>query len=475
MGREVSWWRRRGGVRVHAALVAGAIVSVALLITAFVLVALTRSQLTDSVETVVITRAQDLALIVASGDLPDRLSLSGGASAQIVNSEGNVIRSTGDIEGQKAIPVLVHPPPGSVTTLTLPGLEDSEGEHEGDDEGPFLVAVAGAEYQGQPVNVVVAATLRGVGNTVTTLVPLLFIGVPLLAVVVIATTWLLTGRALSPVKEMAHEADRISGVELTRRVPLPQSRDEIYRLGETLNRMLDRLDESAASQRRFVSDASHELKSPVSSILTMAEVAALHPDRVQIEKLAADVGFEARRLAILVDDLLTLARSDEGAFTLDLSTFDLVQLIEEESASVPGAGVVVEVGAEGPLVIRADRRRLAQVVRNLLDNAVKHARSRVAITMRPIDSGVDLLVIDDGLGISEEDRERIFERFVRLDSGRGRVEGGTGLGLAVVREIVAAHGGQVEVIGGREAVGAVFRVRLPHSEATFPRIDNPGT
>lgn len=462
MVRDVRWWHRRRGVRLNAAIVAGVIFFAALLIAAFALIALTRAQLTDSVQTVVVARAQDLALTVASDELPDRIALSAGASAQIVDSDGNVLLSTSDIEGQQAMASVPHPPSGTVTTIVQDSLGDGEGEHDGED-GPFLIAIASTEDEGESVVVLVAATLSGVDDTINTLVPLLLVGVPLLSILVAFTTWMLAGRALTPVDEMSHEAEKISGADLERRIPLPGTTDEIQRLGETLNHMLERLEGSASSQRRFVSDASHELKSPISSLITMSEVAAAHPDEVDTWALANDVGFEARRLAILVDDLLTLARADEGAFTLDKSFFDLVEMVTEEASTMANGDIAVDITADGAVLALADRRRMAQVVRNLLDNGVRHAETRVTITIRSTADAVALSVRDDGLGVPDDETTRIFERFVRLDDGRGRAEGGTGLGLAVVREIVSAHGGQIEVLRNETVTGAVFVVRLPVS------------
>lgn len=307
---------------------------------------------------------------------------------------------------------------------------------------------------------IVAASLAAVEETAAALVPLLIGGIPLLAIVVALTTWLLAGRTLRPVRAMTAEAGRITVTDLGRRIPLPGPNDEIRQLGETLNLMLDRLQRSVARQHRFVADASHELKSPVASLLTMAEVAFQNPERITMTRFTTDVGIEARRLALIVDDLLILASSDEGAFTLQPVSFDLAKLVAEETAHLAATGIEVNLDRATSSPVVADRRRIAQVVRNLVDNAARHAHRRIWIEIGLVEGAVELVVADDGPGIAKTDRERVFERFVRLDDSRSRAEGGTGLGLAVAQAIVHAHNGSIDIIDDPQYPGAVLRIRL---------------
>ena len=355
--------------------------------------------------------------------------------------------------------------------ITLAKLDQSDDDQdqvgEGDDDGPFLTAITGIDGA-TPVKVIVAASLASVEDTAAALIPRLVGGIPLLAIVVAATTWMLAGRTLRPVRAMTAEADRITVTDLGRRIPLPAPDDEIRQLGETLNLMLGRLERSVARQRRFVADASHELKSPVASLLTMAEVASQHPERITPTRFTADVGIEARRLSLLVDDLLTLARSDEGAFTLEPVAFDLAQLITEETAHLAATPIEVNLERVTSSVVVADRRRMAQVVRNLVDNAARHAHSRIWIEVGQVDGGVELVVADDGPGIPQTDRERVFERFIRLDDARSRTQGGTGLGLAVAQAIVHAHGGTIHIVDDPRYPGAAILVRLPTSQSRDP-------
>jgi signal transduction histidine kinase len=225
--------------------------------------------------------------------------------------------------------------------------------------------------------------------------------------------------------------------------------------------MLDRLASAQARQRRFVSDAAHELRSPVASIRQHAEVARRFPERTTPDALADTVLGEALRLQQLVDDQLVLVRADEAALALRRRAVDLDDLVLDEvrrlrtttSLDVDAAGV-----SAGP--VDGDPDALSRIVRNLVDNAARHAAGRVALSLGEEDGRVVLTVDDDGPGIPEADRERVFERFVRLDDARARDGGGSGLGLAIVRELAAAYGGDV-AIGSSPLGGARLTVRLP--------------
>ena len=462
--------RTHGGVRLDATVVATLVVTAALTVGAVVLVSLIRAELTHTVETTIVTRVQDLAQLARTGGPPDLIPTSRGVTAQVIDGDGRVIASTSDIEGQGPI-TTIDAKPGEVMVITLAKLDQSDDDQdqvgEGDDDGPFLTAITGID-DATPAKVIVAASLAAVEDTAAALIPRLVGGIPLLAIVVAATTWMLAGRTLRPVRAMTAEADRITVTDLGRRIPLPAPDDEIRQLGETLNLMLDRLERSVARQRRFVANASHELKSPVASLLTMAEVASQHPERITATRFTADVGIEARRLSLLVDDLLTLARSDEGAFTLEPVAFDLAQLVTEETAHLAATPIEVNLERATSSVVVADRRRMAQVVRNLVDNAARHAHSRIWIEVGQVDGGVELVVADDGPGIPHTDRERVFERFIRLDDARSRTQGGTGLGLAVAQAIVHAHGGTIDIVDDPRYPGAAILVRLPTSQSRDP-------
>jgi signal transduction histidine kinase len=302
------------------------------------------------------------------------------------------------------------------------------------------------------------------------------VAVPVALLVLGVTTWFVVGRALRPVESMRREVAEVTAANLSHRLADPGGGDEVSRLAATLNGMLDRLDASATAQRRFVGDASHELKTPLATIRQHAEVALLHPESIDGRALAGTVLGEEARLTALVQGLLVLARADEGALSVARRPVDLDDLVLTEAARLradagagasagagvgDGVGVSVDATAVGPARVRGDEGLLGQVVRNLVANASRHARSTVAVGLVETAEGRAVLTVDDdGSGVAEADRERVFERFVRLDEARDRDAGGSGLGLAIVAEIVRVHGGSVRV-GTAPLGGARFVVDLP--------------
>jgi signal transduction histidine kinase len=288
--------------------------------------------------------------------------------------------------------------------------------------------------------------------------------VPVLVLVVGSVTWWITGRALGPVESIRAEVESISAIDLHRRVPEPETGDEVARLATTMNRMLSRLEASQARQRRFVSDAAHELRSPVASIRQHVEVAIEHPDHASLGDLAEVVHRENLRVERLVDDLLLLARLDEAAPRAE-EQVDLDDLVLAEAARL-GAGnaLTVETGGISAARVVGSPIELGRVVRNLADNAARHARGTVVFTLRDEGDRVVLTVDDDGPGIEPHDRARVFDRFVRLDDARSRDGGGAGLGLAIVRAVAQAYGGTASV-GESRLGGASVEVGLPVAPA----------
>jgi signal transduction histidine kinase len=287
----------------------------------------------------------------------------------------------------------------------------------------------------------------------------LVVGLGLLGVlaVVAAATWVLTGRALRPIEHMRSEAAQISEGALDRRLAVPHTADEVSRLATTLNEMLQRLDEAAAARRRFVADASHELRSPVAAMRAMLDVtAAGSPDPGLLGALDAEVA----RLEQLVGDLLALARSDQTPRPR-VSEVDVDQALRAEAEAMrQRSSLRVDTsGVEAGRVL-ADPDAVARLIRNLGDNALRHARTQVWLTTRVSDGVVTIGVDDDGTGISPEDRERVFDRLVRLDPARDRTTGGSGLGLSVVRALARDAGGDAHFVEPRHG-GASAEVHLP--------------
>jgi signal transduction histidine kinase len=290
----------------------------------------------------------------------------------------------------------------------------------------------------------------------------MLIGLPLLLAVVAAVTWLVTRRALRPVERIRHELAAIMGSsDLSRRVPEPAAQDAIGRLARTTNQTLAALEASLEQQHRFVADASHELRNPIASLRTQLEVGAAHPVLLDVPGAVKDV----TRLQRLATDLLLLARLDAGERPPAQGRVDLGELAREQVAltrTVDGSGrVPVRTGLLAEAEVAGSGRQLARVLANLIDNAQRHATTEVVVSVRAADDGRAVLeVADDGDGVPEDQRERIFERFVRLDGARSRDDGGTGLGLAIARDLARRHGGTLTATA-REGRGAVFSLELP--------------
>ncbi|PPG64849.1 two-component sensor histidine kinase [Rathayibacter sp. AY2B7] len=326
-----------------------------------------------------------------------------------------------------------------------------------DDEGPVVVA---ARELDDDSLVVVGVPDEGREEAVSTTIGLLAVAVPLLIALVAVVCAVVVGRALRPVERMREEAEAVTSSALDRRIAAPGSGDEVDRLAHTLNRMLDRLQSGQERQRRFVSDASHELRSPVAALRQTAEVALAHPDRLDSARLARTVAEESVRLGGLIEGLLLLARADEARLAVAAAPVDLDDLALGEVRRLRDSGARVDASGISPVQAVADEALLSRALRNLVDNAVRHRSSQLALSTRIDGAEAVLAVDDDGPGIPAAERERVLERFVRLDEGRARDAGGSGLGLAIVAGIARAHGGRV-VVGDSALGGARVEVRVP--------------
>lgn len=444
---------RLGTVRVRTTAAAVAVVGIALVVGAVGLVVALRHSLTDDLRTALELRATDVASVLEAGTPPDALAVDDGEESfvQVLDEDGRIVASSPNIAGQ---PSAARLDPGSSTTVEGLAIDDDE----------FYVVATGADTARGEFTVLAGRTLEVVEESTGFVRGVLVAGVPLLLLVVGVTAWRLVGRALAPVEGMRDEVERISADALHRRVPVPASDDEIARLATTMNRMLGRLEEARARERRLVSDASHELRSPVTAIRQHAEVAVAHPERASVEELAEVVLAEDLRLQQLVEDLLFLARADEDRFRVESRPVDLDDLVLEEVARLR-ATTALRVDATGVSAgrVAGDAGQLRRLLRNLADNAARHAGSIVALSIDGSGAGTGTVVLrveDDGPGIPPEDRARVFERFVRLDEARAREGGGSGLGLSIAAEIARAHGGTVEITESPLG-GARVEVRVP--------------
>ncbi|MBL3666543.1 HAMP domain-containing histidine kinase [Streptomyces sp. M2CJ-2] len=497
-----------GSVRSRATLGATLVVVVALVVTGAAVLQALRSNLTAEAGTQAERTARSVASELAGRTPYDELSgLDGEAGpVQIVDEDGNLVAAADGLERisgtvtDQVKPRPSSPPSPSASATPSPSARDDDGDDDDDGDGDGDdddgdddseeeseeatdddSSLAAGETSGQPtfssgaatidgdtadyrfaavqvrtherglLTVYAGAPLAAEHSAVRTALTVMLIGFPLLAALVAGMTWVLTGRALRPVAAIREEMAAITASEdLTRRVPEPATHDEIARLARTTNETLAALETSVERQRSFVADASHELRSPIASLRTQLEVAAAHPELLDLDGAVEDTV----RLQHLAADLLLLARLDAGERPVD-GRVDLAALAREEAAGRTGVTVDAETAE-----VAGSRGQLGRVLGNLLDNGRRHARETVSVTVRREGDWAVLGVADDGDGVAEADRERIFQRFVRLDDARSRDDGGAGLGLAIARDVAVRHGGTLTA-GAAPAGGALFELRLP--------------
>jgi signal transduction histidine kinase len=444
----------RASVRLRTTAAAVLVVAVALIAGAVALVALMRASLRDGLETSADQRAAALAQQIETTGLPAADETSGLSASEADDDEDEPDDLVWQVIAGDAVVRSSEPLDEPLPTAGTDEVRISGADH------PYVVVTEDATAGDREYSVAVGVSLEEIDSSTAALATPLLVGLPLVLLLVGATTWTVVSRALAPVERIRREVEEITGDRLDRRVPDPGSRDEIHRLALTMNQMLERLEDSRDRQQQFVADASHELRSPLASIRQAAEVAHTHPGALPEGELADAVLEESARMQRLVDQLLLLTRTGDGGVARPRQDVDLDDLALAEAKRVGRSGLEVQTAGVGAGRVRGDPTALAQVVRNLVDNAARHADRTMAVAVRSTGGAVELVVEDDGGGIPVDQRERVFERFVRLDEARARDVGGSGLGLAIVREIVVAHGGTVTVTAA-ESGGARFLVRLP--------------
>ena len=434
---------RLATIRAITTVAATIVVTIALVVGAAGLIAALRRTMVDELTEAARAQAADVVGQLEAGR-PPVLDVAGADEQliQVMTPAGAVVAASPNMTGR---PAVVRLAPGQSARVVTP-LDDDE----------FVAVAEGAQTSDGPRIVLVARALVDVLDTTTVITRLLVIGLPLMVAVVALTTWFAVGRALAPVEAIRCEVDAISAAQLHRRVPRPKADDEIGRLAATMNRMLERLESARNSQRRFVSDASHELRSPITTIRQHAEVALAHPEHVTAAELAEVVLAEQQRMQRLVEDLLLLARVDEHV-PLTRAAVDLDDLAFEEGHRLRSAtSKRVDTSGVNAVRVQGDADALRRMVRNVGENAVRHASSRVDVTLVERGEEVVLTIDDDGPGIPATERARVLQRFVRLDEARSRDEGGSGLGFSIVDEVVRAHGGSMSIeqspLGGARIV-----------------------
>ena len=437
-------------------MVGSATLLVGLVVGGFAFAQLFERQLIDNLDANLRIQANDRARGIDAGLDPEtQLRTEEQETAVVVfSTDGEVLANRGFADPAQLFDLT----PGASTSLELDVFEEEDdGEVDIESEGLRLFVAQPGETR-----VIVASKLEPVGDTVDQARALLAVGLPLIALIGTAVLWFVVGRALGPVDRMRRDAQAIAelsrgGASGDQRVHEPETKDELGRLASTLNDMLARLDANAASMRRFVSDSSHEIRSPITNIRARVETA--RPEEWAEAK--ADVIGEVERIERIIDDLTYLARSDEGRNERANERIELDGLLFAEASRLQRSGsVTVDASEIEPIVITGDRSQVERAIRNLVDNAERHASTKVRLAVKASSSHAVIEIDDDGLGIPADERLRVFERFVRLDASRQRSSGGTGLGLAIVDEIVRNHGGEVTVDAALLG-GACFRITLP--------------
>ena len=333
---------------------------------------------------------------------------------------------------------------------------------------PTRILVQGRPYLADSIQtedgvLTIARPLEQVEEAVNTTTTLLQIGIPLVLVLIFIVVWIVTGRALKPVENLRRQVDAIHADDLSARVDAGD--DELGALAGTMNQMLARLEQAQTTQRRFVSDASHELRSPLATMRQHAELAQRYPQATSLETLSDTVQAEGERMQQLVEGLLLLAKLDEGQRYSD-DAIDLDDLLFAEASRLRRATTLaIDSSQVQPARFHGNAQLLGRVIRNLSENAARHATSRIRLSLFKNEAGWLLLEIeDDGAGVPVAQREAIFERFARLDESRNRDLGGSGLGLAIVQQIAMSYTGKVWVEDS-ELGGAKFVLQLPADQS----------
>jgi signal transduction histidine kinase len=445
-----------GSVRARMTVLATLVAVIAVGISAVALLVVLRHSLERAGDDAAKTRAQDLAALATTGTLPRLLTVPNDEDvAQVVDASGAVLAGS---TGHTGRAIATFAPEGRAPVVRM--VRDVPDDNELID---FRVWAQRARTPDGPVTVYVGTSLESVNETIATVRRVLLLILPPLLALLAVASWVLVGRALRPVEAIRAEVADISGRALDRRVPVPPRRDEIGRLASTMNEMLDRLQAASERQRKFVADASHELQSPIAALRTQLEVAIAQPATTDWAATSSDLLAESRHMERLVRDLLFLARSDGEEGVRRIEPVDLDDIVLEEAIRLRStAQIRVDASGVSAAPLSGNRDELTRLVRNLLENAEHHAESRVRIRLSAEGREIILMVEDDGPGVPPAERERIFQRFTRLDEARSRNDGGTGLGLAIVKEITERHGGTVCVENA--ATGARFAVRLPQTQ-----------
>ncbi|MEV7382831.1 sensor histidine kinase [Streptomyces lydicus] len=451
------WWTGRS-LRLRLTAAAGLVIALGLSGAAVLLAAWLHAGLLRQLDQTAVQRAQVIAAALTpgkpTGPLPG--SEDGETAIQVVDKTGSIHASSANLEGERRLFSFTPSTSGEPRAHTIHALPLGQ-------EGTWRAVALTAGRGHSTLTVYVAVPTANMDHSLARLTTGLAVGVPVAITVLTAVGWLLLGRALRPVDLLRAQAADITASDPSRRLDVPPAHDELGRLARTLNDLLSRLDSAARRQRQFVADAAHELRSPVSSLRAQLDVAIQHSRSTRWDALAPELSAETRRLSRLVDNLVQLARLDaHPTYRHDTVDLDDIVFTEVRRARPEAPHVAMDQSAVGAARVNGDADALARALRNLLDNAARYARSRVDVRLCVRDGHAELTVADDGPGIPAPDRDRVFDRFTRLDTARTRDTGGSGLGLAIVHDVITAHGGTVHVEDN--SPGARVVVRIPIAE-----------
>lgn len=439
-------------LRTRATLLAALITGVTLVAASVALVLSLEARLTAGADALARSRVDDLLELAANGDLPTRLTtLDDEGVAQVVADDGAVLAASPNIAGQPRISTVA--PAGSLAVGTVDAPDDDETER-------YRLWAGSGDSPDGPVVVYVGSSLESVREASSTLRQALGIGSPVVLVLLVGGTWLVLGGALRRVDRIRLEVDDITEDRLDRRIAGVGVDDEVGRLALTMNRMLGRLETSRERQQAFVADVSHDLQSPLAAQRAQLEVAAAHPGSTDLGQLVTDLLSTTAGMEHLVRDLVFLAAADAGAPTTPPVEIDLDDVVLEEAARARGGTrIAIDTSRVSAAPVRANRSEVQRIVRNLLENALAHAHTSVALVVTTDQTSARLDVVDDGDGVPEHERDRVFDRFYRGDAARSRHEAGSGLGLAIARTLADRNSGSVTLLD--HAGGGHFVLRLP--------------
>ncbi|WP_168582919.1 sensor histidine kinase [Gephyromycinifex aptenodytis] len=441
------------GLRARVVAITAGLLTLVLLLGAVAIAAAAAAAQRRTLDTDLHQVAEQVATLVAENRLPATLPVSGARIVQVVGPDMSVTAASPAAD--RLVPLLAPEELAQAregTAVQVPAGRMAEG-------GTLRAVAVPAGLPRRGITVIAASPVQALSHTQWGLWLALAAGIPVLVGAGALLTWRAVGTSLRPVDDLRLGAERIgAGGEPGGRLPVPGSQDEIRALALTLNGMLDRLDEAATSQRRFVADAAHELRSPVASLRMQIEVEA----RLGDDSLAREVLPEIDRLARLIDDLLLLARTSGAGPSGRREPVDLGQVVGQVTQRYSQVRVPLQVHAEVGLVAVIERSGLERALSNLIDNAVRHAERVVLVTLSRDGEQAVIEVVDDGAGIAAADRERVFDRFVRLDEARDRDAGGSGIGLPIARELLRREGGDVVLEDANPGVRA--RITLPLSQ-----------